>query len=382
MPTPKKKVIIFITKSNWGGAQKYVFDIATSLPKDEFDVAVAVGGKETLYTKLIEAGIRTIELDGVQRDVSITKDLNVFKKILSIIKTEKPDVIHVNSSKISGIGAVAGRIAGVKNIIFTVHGWAFNENRSAISKSVIKFLYLLMLWLSHNVISVSNTAAAQVQSWPFTKKKLSVIHNGIRTPNFLDRSTARKLLAERAGTHIDEGTVVIGGIGEYHYIKGQTYGIQAMEKIVREKPDLDIKYIIIGNGEIEQQLRDEISTRKLEDKVFLTGYLQDGATYVTGLDYYLFPSLSESLGYAAIEAGFAKLPVIASNVGGIPEIIENEKEGILIPSQSPEAIVAALYRYMENPELRDRFANALYEKVLREFSLEIMIKKTVTIYRE
>ncbi|MES2623211.1 MAG: glycosyltransferase [Patescibacteria group bacterium] len=380
MAQAKQKIIIFITKSNWGGAQKYVFDIATNLPKDEYEVVVALGGKDTLYTRLIDAGIRVIELEGLQRDVSIMKDWNTFTKILGILKTEKPDIIHLNSSKISGIGALAGKLTGVKNIIFTVHGWAFNENRSFISKAVIKIVYLVMLWLSHNIIVVSNTTASQIKNWPFNKKKLTVIYNGIKTPNFLDRNIARKLLGERVNTNVTEDTILVGGIGEYHHIKGQTYGIQAMEKIAADRPTLAIKYIIIGNGDIEQQLRDEINSRGLQDRVFLTGYLQDGATYIKGLDYYLFPSLSEGLAYAAIEAGFAELPIIASNVGGLTEVIANEKEGILIPSQSPDAIVEALYRYIDNPKLADTFAHALHEKMLKDFTLDIMVSKTKAIY--
>lgn len=377
----RKKVIIFITKSNWGGAQRYVFDIATHLPQDQFEVVVALGGKELLYTRLIDAGIRVISLKDLTRDVSITKDFKVFFEIYKILKTEKPDIIHVNSTKISGVGAVAGKLAGVKNIIFTVHGWAFNEPRGFISKTIIKFLYLVMLWLSDNIIAVSHKIVTQIHGWPFAKNKISVVHNGISQPNFLNRNTAREKLGTTIGTIFSPETILCGGIGELHHIKGQTYAIQAIEKLVREKPDLKIAYIIIGAGEIEQNLRNEIISRGLEKNVFLTGYLKDGATYLKALDYYLFPSLSEGLPYAIVEAGFAKLPIIASNVGGIPEVIEHDVEGILVASMDPNAIYSALQTYIEHRNIAQSYSEMLYKKTTSEFSIETMIQKTIEVYK-
>lgn len=376
----RKKVIIFITKSNWGGAQKYVFDIATHLPQDQFEVVVALGGKELLYTRLVDAGIRVIPLKDLTRDVSVTKDVKVFFEIYFILKNEKPDIIHVNSTKISGIGAVAGKLTGVKNIIFTVHGWAFNEPRGFISKSIIKFLYLVMLWLSNNIIAVSHKIVTQVKGWPFAKNKLTVVHNGISVPNFLERNIAREKLATIVGTTFSPETIICGGIGELHPIKGQTYAIQAVEKLIQENPTLQLVYIIIGAGELEQKLRDEIKSRGLEKHVFLTGYLKDGATYLKALDYYIFPSLSEGLPYAVVEAGFAKLPLIATHVGGIPEVVEHGKEGTLVVSQDANAIYNALNVYIENPTVAQAHAEALHTKVISEFSIETMIKKTVEVY--
>lgn len=378
----RKKVIIFITKSNWGGAQKYVFDIATHLPQDQFEVVVALGGKELLYTKLVEAGIRVISLSDLTRDVSATKDVKVFLNIYRILKHERPDIIHVNSTKISGIGAVVGKLTGVKNIIFTVHGWAFNEPRSFISKNIIKFLYLVMLWLSDNIIAVSNKIVSQVSGWPFTKNKLTVVHNGIQTPDFLEKNTAREKLGNIVGATLLPEIILCGSIGELHPIKGHRYAIQAIEKLVHENPNIQLAYIIIGAGELEQKLREEITSRRLEKYVYLTGYLQDGATYLKALDYYLFPSLSEGLPYAVVEAGFAELPIIASNVGGIPEVVDHGTDGTLVASKDSKTIYSALKAYIEKPELAQSHARSLNIKVTSQFSLNTMIERTVEVYRK
>src|SRR5690242_919646 len=124
------KVLILITKSNWGGAQRYVYDLATNLPKDKYEVEVMAGGNGALIDKLKAAGVSADGSLTIKRDPNIKEDFSVLFKIRKIIKVKKPDIIHINSSKMGFIGALAGRITGVKKIIFTAHGWAFNEDRN------------------------------------------------------------------------------------------------------------------------------------------------------------------------------------------------------------------------------------------------------------
>ena len=126
-----KKILFVITKSNWGGAQKYVYDLANELhrPNAEFEVAVAFGQEGQLAGKLREAGITTHPIRSLQRDVSVIADIKSFFELLRLFKTQKPDIAHLNSSKVGGLGALAARVAGVPKIIFTVHGWPFWETR-------------------------------------------------------------------------------------------------------------------------------------------------------------------------------------------------------------------------------------------------------------
>lgn len=107
MISGKKKVFICITKSNWGGAQKYVFDIATSINRELFDISVLLGGNGELKKRLEEKNIKIIELENSQRDIKTKKDFGLFFELYKIFKKEKPDIIHLNSSKMGFIGALA-----------------------------------------------------------------------------------------------------------------------------------------------------------------------------------------------------------------------------------------------------------------------------------
>lgn len=190
-----RKLFICITKSNWGGAQKYVFDIATSTPRDQFDTTVLLGGNGDLKRKLDEAGVKTILLENSQRDINTKKEFGLLFELIKIFKKEKPDIIHLNSSKMGFTGAIAGRIAGIKKIIFTAHGWAFNENRNFFSKCFFRILHNLTIMLCDNTIAVSEITKNQIGK--MFRKKIVVIRNGLRETELKDRNTAQKFLSEK-----------------------------------------------------------------------------------------------------------------------------------------------------------------------------------------
>ena len=126
----KKKVLYIITKATNGGAQKYVYDLATNIPKEQFEPIVAYGTHGKLAEDLSTVGIQVLRFPSLGRDLAIVGDIKSFFEMLKIIRKIKPDVLHLNSSKAGGLGALAGRIAGVPKIIFSVHGWPFKEPRN------------------------------------------------------------------------------------------------------------------------------------------------------------------------------------------------------------------------------------------------------------
>ncbi len=362
------KIIIAITKSNFGGAQRYVYDTATALAK-RHDVAVLFGGQGLLAEKLRTAGVRTISIPELGRDVSVTKDISVFFRILKILKHEKPDALILNSSKVGGVGSLAGRLAGIKKIIFVAHGFAWNEDRGLTQKLFIRFLYALIFLFSTKIIAVSESIRDQALKLHFAKKKISVVYNGISETPLLERVAARDILG------IPQKAFVVGTIAELHPIKGLSYAIEAASLLSIP----DFQYVILGEGELRNELENEIRSKKLENKVFLKGFVKDAPIYMKAFDIFLLPSLSEALSYTMLEAGVAKIPVVATSVGGIPEIIENEVTGLLIRPKNPKEIANAIIFMHENKEKSSLFVGNLHEKVLNVFSEEKMISETEKI---
>jgi len=190
--TKRLKILYVITKGNWGGAQRYVFDLATSVPEEKFEPVVAFGEGEILGKKLKKNGVRTIKVSSLKRDVNPLLDFKTFLELLNLFRTERPDIVHLNSSKVGGLGALAARLVGVPKIIFTGHGWAWNEDRSIFSKILMAKIYWLIIQLCHTTIAVSKNNARQIYRLPLiSKKKIVIIPNGIDETTFEEKSVAR-----------------------------------------------------------------------------------------------------------------------------------------------------------------------------------------------
>jgi glycosyltransferase involved in cell wall biosynthesis len=369
------KVLYIITKGNWGGAQKYLYTLATSLPKELYEVIVVTGEGGILKNKLEENGIKVYELSNLKRDVLLTKEYKNFLSILKIIREEKPDVLHLNSPKASGFGSLAGRLCRVPKIITTIHGWPFHEDRSDFQKILIYFFSWVTSILSTKIIVLSSQERREAESMPFLgKDKIITIGNGIEKIKFKTKASARKEITEKVNKE-NEKVLWLGTVSELHKNKGLEYAIKALSKI-----NTPFLFFIIGGGEEEINLKKLINELGLEEKVFLLGFMDNASEYLKAFDIFLLSSIKEGLPYTILEAGSAGVPIIASNVGGIPDIIENGTNGILVTKGRSGEITRAIEYLINNPEKQKIFADSIKEKVLRDFSLEKMLEKTLELY--
>lgn len=372
------KILYVITKSNFGGAQRYVYELATNLPKEDFKAEVALGGDGALKTELEKAHIPIHQIDGAARDVSFLMEIKVLINLYKIIKKVGPDIVHLNSSKMGGLGAIAARLAGVKKIIFTNHGWAFKEPRPHWQTSLIKFLSWITIISCHLVIVLSEKERLFVRSWPFASKKLRVIPNGLLAFEILPRD---KALTELVGVEMvekikTEKIRVVGTIAELTKNKGLIYAIEGMALL----NDARTIFIIIGEGEDRSLLEQAIMDADLGDQVFLTGRAENARACLSAFDFFILPSLKEGLPYAILEAGFAKLPVIATNVGGIPEIITNLEHGLILSPRRPQEIKHALIYMEEHPHDAKKFAENLRHRIDTFYSFDRMLNSTKNLY--
>lgn len=376
------KILYVITKSNWGGAQRHVFDLATTMKEKGHEIFVAVGGEGLLKKRLEEAGIYTYSIGGLGRDVSIGKDAGSFKEIFSVIRNKRPDVLHLHSPKAAGLGALAGRLLRVKKIIYTVHGWTWNESRPLFARaSIVIFSWLTML-LAHTVIIISKKDLEQASRLPFVKNKLTLIPLGIKTPVFMSVDGAKQTLARSIGLELTEFNkrVVIGTIAELHQNKALDNLVNAMAQVSAEHPEAIL--VIIGDGEEKAALHMLIKEKKLESSVFLIGYMENASEYLKAFSMFVLPSVKEGLPYVILEAGSAPLPVIATTVGGIPDIVEDMRSGILIQPRNSRELAHAISFMIEHPEERRKYAAALKEKVSTKFSMDTMIWVVEGVYKK
>jgi glycosyltransferase involved in cell wall biosynthesis len=208
---------------------------------------------------------------------------------------------------------------------------------------------------------------------PLVQNRLTVIHNGVTAGACLPREEGRLLLAPHVSFPI-----WIGTIAELHPNKRLDTLIRAFANLADVYPDVNL--MIMGGGQERVMLEELVRALDLDSRVRLRGHVENASAYLDALDIFVLPSRTEALGYVLLEAGLAGLPVVASDVGGIPEIIEDGRTGMLFPSGDVDALEAALRAYLESPELRARMGDALKEHVQMHFSKERMVRDTLALY--
>ncbi len=374
------KILYVITKANWGGAQRYVFDLASHAKSEGYEAVVVSGARGELRERLRAEKIRTIEIPSLGRDISFWNDLRSFFSLIRIFWSEKPNIVHLNSSKIGGLGALAARISRVPRIIFTAHGWPFLERRSPLALHTIRALSWLTILLSTHVIDISKATREKARTLPYVREKLYMIYNGIDPKEpLLGRSESQEKLAYAIGKDSDffSGKVIVGTISELTPNKGLEYLISA----AGASKDVPALFIIIGEGEDRAKLENMIRAQGVTHKVFLAGFIPEASHYLPGLDIFTLTSIKEGFPFSILEAGRAHLPVVASAVGGIPEILD-DATGVLTRPGDSKAIARALHILIENRVAREILGKNLYELVAQKFTKESMQDNTFALYKD
>jgi glycosyltransferase involved in cell wall biosynthesis len=386
-----KKILYFITQSEFGGAQRYVFDLANNL-KTDFKVAVAMGEqikKGKLAKILTENNIEYFIIPNLKRNISPFKDILALVEIIKLIKDYQPDIIHLNSSKISILGSIAAfiiklRVANCElRVIYTVHGWVFNEPLPAWQKYFYLYAEKLTAKFKNKIICVSEFDKQTALKYKIApENKLITIHNGLAPINFYSKEEARKKIPL---TPFIKGGLFIGSIGNLYKTKGFEYFIEAANILTHEKK-ISATFIIIGEGSERKNLESLIKKYNLENNFTLAGEINEAAKLLKAFDIYICSSVKEGLPYSILEAMQAELPIVTTNVGGIPEMIidpstnSGQATGLLVKPTNAQNSANALQKLINDKNLAAELSKNAKLVADQNFSLEKMVEETKKTY--
>ncbi len=376
--TRKKKILFIITKSNFGGAQRYVYELATGLPPEHIEAVVAFGGNGLLKDKLEAAHIRTTPIHSFERDINLSRELRSMYELYTLIRKERPDVVHLNSSKAGGSGAFIARLCGIKNIVFTAHGWPFFEPRSSVWRALAWFFSYLTTLLVHRVIVVSRHDYTHAHM-PGLMHKISIIHTALPDITFESKADARATLFPPECIEAHANDVWLVSTGEHTKNKNLGALINALAHL-RELGYENLFLTLMSDGEEREELTHLVQLHNLESKVYFTGFVPEARSFLNAFDIFLMPSWKEGFPYGILEAGAAGLAVVASKVGGIPEIIEHETTGYLIDPAKPATLSDALVALVTHPSRIHDLGATLRTRVTTSFRIETMREHTYMLY--
>jgi glycosyltransferase involved in cell wall biosynthesis len=378
----KKKILYIVTLAERGGAQKYVIDLAENL-KDRYDILVAAHGKDSdwLFKRLKEKGINQKKLYNLKRQISPINDIAAIFEIKKLIQKFKPDIIHLNSSKAGVIGSIAARKNKAK-VIYTAHGFVFNEPLNIVKKNIYLWAERLTGKYKDDIITISDfDKKTGIKHIIAPTKKFTTIYTGIKpdSTNILTRDKARSNLG------VPEKYNLVGTISNYYSTKALHRLIKAASLVIKKCSDC--KFILIGEGPEKDKLETLIKKLNLTNNFFL-GPVENALIYLKALDVFVLPSVKEGMPYTILEAMLAEVPIIATEVGGIPEMIEDGQQGFTVEThkRDEEEIIKELAEkieyYLGNPNIIEVFTNKAHRKLLNNFTLEKMIQETEKVYNK
>jgi glycosyltransferase involved in cell wall biosynthesis len=380
-----KKILYLITQSDFGGAQFYVYSLATGL-KNDYKIIVA-GGEQgydgELAKKLNKENIKYLYLKNLKRAINPWRDFLAFLEIIKVIKKEKPDIIHLNSSKISIIGSIAVKICSMLHVtcytIYTVHGWVFNEPMCFLKKIFYKYAEKFTAGFKDKLICVSDyDKQIAIKEKICPTFKLTTIHNGIKNIEFLPKKEAIEKLNKYSKSDISS-PIIAGTIANLYKTKDLKNLIEAIHILLTL--DFKLSTIIIGSGPEQNELIGLIKKYGLNKKIYLLGNIKNASRYLKAFDIYVCSSVKEGFPYSILEAMQAEVPIITTNVGGIPEMIKNNQSGLLINAKDPEIMAEKIKLLINNKNLRNKLSKNSKEEIMKNFNLNNFLNKTKKIYK-
>lgn len=379
---PKKiRIVNIITRMELGGPPILVLDILQHLDKERFESTIATGitidRKYDMIGFARDKNIRVFAMPSLVRDIHPLKDIKTLIKLVIFLKKEKFDIVHCHTSKGGFIGRLAAKLAGAKIIIYSPHGDIFE---GYFCKLATDFFILLEKFAARFTDKIINLTKIEIERFLEhgigTRHQLKQIYNGINIKYYERAMTSNLKKRDEFGLGKDD--FVCATVGRLVPVKGHTYLIKAIQKVVKVIPEA--KFLFVGDGELKPKLSEEIKSYDLQRNVFLLGARSDIATILGCINVFLLPSLNEGFGMVLIEAMAARKPVIATNVGGVPEVIINGTTGILVPPEDPEAFSSAIIKLYNNPEMSLEMGLAGYKRAKKLFNIETTVHELEELY--
>ncbi|MFH0739978.1 MAG: glycosyltransferase family 4 protein [bacterium] len=372
----RKKILQIITLSDWGGAQRVVFDLACNLDKEKFQVEVACSSDGILVEKLRARNIKVYEVKNLVRRLSLSNDIKAFFALKKIIKKGKYDIVHCHSAKAGLLGRLAGLLLGVKKIFYTVHSWSFYN------KGEFGFLGKFFIAMektgsigASKIICVSNRVMGDGVRKKIAKpKKFVLIQNGI------DFNVENKRDEIRAVYGIKPKDIVVAMVARIAYPKDPLLFLQLAKEALRQAQD--VKFLLLGAGPLQEKCHNFVGANGLENKILLLGEKDplEAREMFFSFDIFVLLSHFEGMPITILEAMFAGLPVVASNVGGIPELIDYEKGGFLVKNNYFGEIKEKIEYLIKNPQIRTQMGDYNLAKAQTNFTLDKMVFEYEKLY--
>ncbi len=384
----KPKVMHIITRLDMGGSAQNT--LLTCLGQaDRYDVVLVHGRSHeshmtALEKKKVEShvdaarpkGVKMIPVAALVRAVDPLKDFQALIFLCKLMRQEKPAIVHTHTSKAGILGRLAAKISAVAVIIHTPHGHVFYGHFNRLISRLFLLVERLFGRITDGVVALTDGEKNDyVQLSVYQAGKMVTIHSGVDIQRFSDVRTNATEIKKNIG--LKPNTIVVGAVGWLLPIKGPSFLLKAMAAVWKGFPTASLVYV--GKGELEQRLKSDAVRMGVADKVLFLGWRDDIPEIMQTFDLFVLPSLNEGMGRVLVEAMAAGKAVVASNVGGVPDLVKHGQNGFLVKPGDITDLSYYIGRLLQDEKLRLKMGLS-GRRISQNFSIVKMVEKIDALY--
>lgn len=378
----RRKVIRVIARLNVGGPAIHVILLTQGLDPERYE-SILVSGVEApeegnMLDLAEEKGVKPRIYPLLGRELNLFGDLKTLWQLYRLFRREKPDVVHTHTAKAGSVGRLAAWLASVPVIVHTFHGHVLH---GYFGPAKTRFFRSIERWLARittHIIAVSETCRQDLLTYRIsTPEHIQTIHLGLELEPFRhpDAGSRERLRKEWGVPH---DAFAVGIIARMVPIKRHEDLFRAIPAVLRSHPDT--WFLIVGDGELRPELETLADELAIRHRVVFCGFRDDRANVYAALDLVTLTSANEGLPVAVIESLSAGKPVVATRVGGVPELIEEGVSGYMAEPGNPDSIAKALLKAVQAPEATRAMGQHAQEKTIRAFSISRLIEDINRLY--
>ena len=353
------------TAKTWRGGQNQVLQLVTGLESLGHPTWLVAHARGELKRRARE-GLRFVGLTPHSEF-----DMQAAWQFGRILRDAKPDVIHAHDPMGVALAAMALQMyrpaAGRTPLVVASRRVDFHLKRHAFSKWKYRHIDVF--------IAASAVIARILAHDGIAADRIEIVHDGVNL-GLIDK---QPVVDAHAEFWLPHGAPIVGNVAALAAHKGQKHLVAAARQVIQQVPDA--RFLIVGEGELQEALERQIKHLGLERHITLTGFRNDALSLIKSFDVFAMSSVTEGLGSAVLEAMAARRAVVATSAGGIPEVVDDGVTGLLVPPHDEPALAAALVALLADRERRDAMGAAGRARVEASFSVERMVEKTLAVYQ-
>ena len=348
----KKKTILYIAQPTHGGAIEYLYMFLKNIDKTKYNNILVLSEDYIGGTKRFEDLVESIYFLPMSREIKIGNVLKSVSKLKRILKKEKPSIIYMHSSMAGAVGRIANLFNFKVKLLYNAHGWYFNAKISKKKKKFYALIERILALRTTKIINISKSEYDSALKYKIApERKMCVIENGIDFTKFEGCDKYRE--ETRKKYNIGDNEIVIGVVGRLSEQKDPMTTIKAFNEVYKENKNVRLMYV--GSGELENEVMEYAKENNLQHLVTITGWVDNTERYIPAFDIAILPSKWEGFGLAIIEYMACKKPIVASNVGGIADIIKDNENGFLIEKENYNRLTQKVIEILNNKEEANSF---------------------------